>query len=60
MKRAILALILLAGCADRATPEVRPEVHYRSCDEAPGEIHRGDPGYSRQLDRDGDGKACDG
>lgn len=56
MKRAILALVLLAGCADRATPEV----HYRSCDEAPGEIHQGDPGYSRQLDRDGDGKACDG
>jgi Protein of unknown function (DUF1524)/Excalibur calcium-binding domain len=37
--------------------------HYRNCDavRAAGKapIHRGDPGYSRQLDRDGDGVGCD-
>ncbi|TCC49148.1 calcium-binding protein [Kribbella capetownensis] len=38
-------------------------VHYENCDEvrAAGKapLHRGDPGYSRDLDRNGDGIACD-
>nr|WP_229698435.1 excalibur calcium-binding domain-containing protein [Wenjunlia tyrosinilytica] len=38
-------------------------VTYRNCDavRAAGKapLHRGDPGYSGRLDRDGDGVACD-
>ncbi|WP_241994861.1 excalibur calcium-binding domain-containing protein [Kribbella sp. VKM Ac-2568] len=40
-----------------------PAVTYASCAEvrAAGKapLHRGDPGYSRELDRNGDGVACD-
>lgn len=36
---------------------------YRNCDEAKragaAPLHRGDPGYSRRLDKDGDGVACE-
>ena len=31
----------------------------RSCAEAPGPVYRGQPGYSRRIDRDGDGVACE-
>lgn len=34
--------------------------YYRSCAEAPHELHRGEPGYRTALDRDGDGVACNG
>lgn len=38
-------------------------VYYKNCTEvrAAGQapLHRGDPGYSRKLDRDGDGVACE-
>jgi hypothetical protein len=34
-------------------------VHYADCDDAPGELDRGDPGYRKALDRDGDGVACE-
>jgi hypothetical protein len=38
-------------------------VKYDNCDEAAKAtqtpIHRGEPGYSSSLDRDGDGVACD-
>ncbi len=38
-------------------------VTYRSCDDVraagAAPIHRGDPGYSRSLDRDGDGTGCE-
>ncbi|HEX6967210.1 MAG TPA: excalibur calcium-binding domain-containing protein [Micromonosporaceae bacterium] len=41
----------------------RPRVHYHDCDEAwaagAAPLHRGEPGYGRHLDRDGDGVACD-
>lgn len=40
-----------------------PEVYYRTCREAraagAAPLLRGDPGYRKALDRDGDGKACD-
>lgn len=42
--------------------ESRPEpkyVYYKNCAAAPGTLYRGDPGYSRKLDRDGDGVACE-
>jgi hypothetical protein len=42
---------------------VSPAVTYTSCAEvrAAGKapLHRGDPGYSRELDRNGDGVACE-
>jgi len=34
--------------------------YYRSCDDAPGPLKRGDRGYRPALDADGDGVACDG
>ncbi len=38
-------------------------VYYSNCDEAEAAgaapLHRGDPGYRPELDRDGDGTACD-
>lgn len=41
----------------------KPSVYYANCSEvrAAGAdpIRRGDPGYSRKLDRDGDGVACE-
>jgi excalibur calcium-binding domain-containing protein len=37
--------------------------HFGNCSEAraagAAPVHRGDPGYSRHLDRDGDGVGCD-
>ncbi|MDX2969501.1 excalibur calcium-binding domain-containing protein [Kribbella solani] len=47
----------------RVTPSTPPTtVYYRNCDEvrAAGKapLYRGDPGYSRELDRNGDGVAC--
>ncbi|WP_307829623.1 excalibur calcium-binding domain-containing protein [Antrihabitans stalagmiti] len=39
-------------------------MYYRNCDavRAAGAapLHRGEPGYSSKLDRDGDGEACGG
>ncbi|MEV6348558.1 excalibur calcium-binding domain-containing protein [Actinoplanes sp. NPDC051851] len=40
-----------------------PEVYYANCTEVraagAAPIRRGGPGYSRKLDRDGDGVACE-
>jgi hypothetical protein len=42
------------------TPSRTPaSVHYSTCDAAPGELTREDPGYRAVLDRDGDGIACE-
>ncbi|MFE5792144.1 excalibur calcium-binding domain-containing protein [Streptomyces sp. NPDC056503] len=45
------------------TAEPEPEAYYANCDavRAAGAapIHAGDPGYSRRLDRDGDGVGCE-
>ncbi|MFJ6522808.1 hypothetical protein ACVW0K_004080 [Streptomyces filamentosus] len=47
--------------AETAEPE--PEAYYANCDavRAAGAapIHAGEPGYSRRLDRDGDGVGCE-
>jgi hypothetical protein len=49
----------------RQTQEPKPDrnVYYKNCDavRAAGAapIHRGDPGYARYLDRDGDGVGCE-
>ena len=52
---ALAALALLSGCPGGA--------HYANCDAVRGAsaapLRDGDPGYSRDLDRDGDGVACD-
>lgn len=46
-----------------AAPEEPVEVYYRNCDAAraagAAPIRRGEPGYRKALDRDGDGVACD-
>ncbi|WP_405671452.1 excalibur calcium-binding domain-containing protein [Streptomyces sp. NBC_01530] len=40
-----------------------PYVYYKNCDAAraagAAPLHRGDPGYRAELDRDGDGVACE-
>ena len=52
---AIASTLALAGCPGG--------VAYRNCDDARAHsaapLHKGEPGYSRDLDRDGDGTACD-
>ena len=39
------------------------KAHYKNCEEAKeagaAPLHKGDPGYSPKLDRDGDGIACE-
>ncbi|HET6856623.1 MAG TPA: excalibur calcium-binding domain-containing protein [Streptomyces sp.] len=44
-------------------PERQPDAYYENCDEARAAgvapLHQGDPGYSSDLDRDGDGVACE-
>jgi hypothetical protein len=46
-------------------PEDAPDtsVYYENCDAAraagAAPVHRGDPGYARHLDRDGDGVGCE-
>lgn len=54
---AALLLLALTACNDADTTT------YRSCAEASkagaAPLHKGDPGYSSKLDRDGDGTACD-
>jgi hypothetical protein len=50
-----LLLVAPAACGD-------DDPRYRSCaaawDAGAAPLHRGDPGYSSWLDRDGDGVAC--
>jgi len=63
---------VLAGCPGEEVPaqdptpvRARPGVHvpFASCDAAraagAAPVHRGEPGYSRRLDRDGDGTGCE-
>ena len=49
--------------APKTTPSVAAAIAYKNCAEvrAAGKapLHRGDPGYSRDLDRNGDGVACE-
>lgn len=62
----------LSACGAQGQPNPTPSVtvavtgqpeppapSYRRCEDAPGPLRRGDPGYSRLLDRDGDGVACE-
>lgn len=47
----------------RTAPRPRAQVHYPSCSAAGAlratPLRRGEPGYGRHLDRDGDGVACE-
>ncbi|MGK5520779.1 excalibur calcium-binding domain-containing protein [Micromonospora sp. URMC 107] len=49
--------------ADDSSDGDSSDVYYANCSEAraagAAPLHRGDPGYSRKLDRDGDGTACE-
>ena len=52
--RGIAVLVVGAGAAG---------AYYKNCDAAraagAAPVHAGDPGYSRKLDRDGDGVGCE-
>lgn len=52
----VIVALVLAGCPGGT--------HYADCDAvrraSAAPLHDGDPGYSRDLDRDGDGVACEG
>lgn len=47
----------------KPTTEEPEEVYYKNCtavrEAGADPIHRGDPGYGRHLDRDGDGTGCE-
>ena len=52
------------GSEEEATPESEPQKEfYANCKEAKAAgaapMYKGDPGYRPELDRDGDGSACD-
>lgn len=55
-----------AAATSLASPVIMPvkSVYYKNCDavRAAGKapLYRGQPGYSKKLDRDGDGIACEG
>jgi hypothetical protein len=56
---ATVAVIALGGLSACSTPK-----HYSSCAAAQQAgaslpLHKGDAGYSKALDRDGDGVACE-
>ncbi|MEV4343105.1 excalibur calcium-binding domain-containing protein [Actinoplanes sp. NPDC049596] len=42
-----------------AKPTTTKAVYYATCDDAPGPLRTGQPGYRKALDRDGDGVACE-
>ncbi len=52
-----------ASAGQSTTPPANRPVYYPNCDAAraagAAPIYRGEPGYGRHLDRDGDGKACE-
>jgi hypothetical protein len=60
---ALVPLFAVAGACSSSADSPK-SVAYSSCADvkAAGKapIHKGDPGYSTKLDRDGDGTACDG
>ncbi|MBB4680359.1 excalibur calcium-binding domain-containing protein [Crossiella cryophila] len=50
--------------APEPTRQTKPaQVSYKNCDEVKSKgaapLHRGEPGYGKHLDRDGDGVACE-
>lgn len=59
--RKFLVACLVAACAVTACSH--DSVYYRDCDAAKkagaAPLHRGDPGYRSELDRNGDGIACE-
>ena len=62
LTKAILTVLPVLGLfAQPVTAE--ENIHFSSCTEAwengYSDIHRGEPGYSSKLDRDGDGIACE-
>lgn len=61
LKVAFAALLVWGLFAQPVTAE--ENIHFSSCREAwengYSDIHRGEPGYSSKLDRDGDGIACE-
>lgn len=52
-----LLLLALVACNGDTTPAYRSCAEVSKAGAAP--LHKGDPGYTSKLDRDGDGTACD-
>ncbi|MEU8817221.1 excalibur calcium-binding domain-containing protein [Actinoplanes sp. NPDC048796] len=42
-----------------AKPSTTKAVYYATCEDAPGPLRKGQPGYRKALDRDKDGVACE-
>ena len=64
MKKTLTVAVIAATIASTtALPPAHAEVYYKNCSEAraagAAPIHNGQPGYSTNLDRDGDGIACE-
>lgn len=65
MKKLLTLAIIptLAIALATATNSMADEPYYKNCAAAreagAAPLHRGDPGYSTNLDRDGDGIACE-
>ncbi len=65
MKKALIIATIAATLTSTITalPPAHAEVYYQNCAAAraagAAPLHRGDPGYSTKLDRDGDGVACE-
>ncbi|WP_349255682.1 excalibur calcium-binding domain-containing protein [Brevundimonas sp.] len=51
------------GASYRDRPQRAASAYYQNCSAAraagAAPVHRGDPGYARRLDRDGDGVGCE-
>jgi hypothetical protein len=45
---------------ERTTSTTEASGRVESCADVSAPLHRGDPGYRAELDRDGDGVACEG
>lgn len=58
-----LTALALGGTAVATAAPAQSDVYYATCSEAraagAAPIHRGEPGYRGQLDRDNDGIACE-
>ncbi|OEU88401.1 hypothetical protein DB35_19020 [Streptomyces abyssalis] len=61
--RTTVTVTAKAPAAGDPGPGDSGSVHYGNCSEArsagAAPVHRGEPGYGRHLDRDGDGVGCD-
>ena len=55
----LLWFVLDVDDSKAVTRPSSPPVYYQVCADAPRPLHYGQPGYRLELDRDGDGVACE-